>query len=258
MAAPSWRVRLLGELKRAVWRLMPRRVRSIAQEYILRRWHDKHKDLSIAEVFSSVYREGRWERSSDGDLSSGPGSNDPVLVQPYVRALAKFITSLPSQPSVVDLGCGDFNVGRHLRPFCANYVACDVVPFLISRNKEKFADLKVDFRCIDIIEDELPGGDVVFLRQVLQHLNNAQINKIIPKLYQYKFLVLTEHLPTEPDFPRNLDKQPGPEIRLRVGSGVVLTAPPFSFRAKSESVICTTQDLPTHRGLLRTTLYELG
>jgi Methyltransferase domain len=125
------------------------------------------------------------------------------VVTPYVNAARMFLDSLPCPPSGVDLGCGDFSVGEQLRPHCGRYVACDVVPALIQRNNEKFAAAHVEFRCLDIIEGDLPDGDIVFLRQVLQHLNNAQISKVTQKLYHYKFLVLTEHVPVDPGFPPN-------------------------------------------------------
>jgi hypothetical protein len=156
------------------------------------------------------------------------------------------------------LGSGDYTVGEQLRPHCGRYVACDIVPALIQRNKAKFATAQVDFRCIDIIEDDLPDGDIVFLRQVLQHLNNAQISKVVQKLYRYKFLVLTEHVPTNPAFTPNRDKPTGGGTRLPQASGVVLTEPPFLLRAKSESVICTTNEsIALRSGIIKTTLYEL-
>ena len=36
-------------------------------------------------------------------------------------------------------------------------------------------DLDVDFRVLDITSDEIPPGDVCFVRQVLQHLSNQSI-----------------------------------------------------------------------------------
>jgi hypothetical protein len=67
-----------------------------------------------------------------------------------------------------------------MRHYCGKYTACDVVPALISRNQIEFSHLNVDFRCLDITHDDLPGADVAVLRQVLQHLSNAQILKIVP------------------------------------------------------------------------------
>jgi len=249
----------VGKLRSAVTLVMPSPLRRIAREYLSRRWDAKYDGRPVEEIFSAIYRERKWGAESDGDCSSGTGSHVESVVLPYINAVRGFLQSLPSPPSVVDLGCGDFNVGKQLRHYCGRYVACDVVPALIQRNKDKFASTKVDFRCIDIIDDDLPDGDIVFLRQVLQHLNNAQILSVVHKLYRYKFLVLTEHVPTDSAFPPNRDKATGGRIRLPQGSGVVLTEPPFLLAVKSESVICTTtQSLDEYPGLIRTTLYELG
>jgi SAM-dependent methyltransferase len=249
----------LGKIKSAVKRVTPAPLRRYFGEYRSRRWNAKYEGRPVEEIFSAIYRERRWERQSGDDFSSGTGSRAASLVSPYVESVAAFLRSLPNPPSVVDLGCGDFNVGAQLRPYCGRYVACDVVPELIQRDKERFASEQVDFRCLDIIEDELPDGDVVFLRQVLQHLNNSHIAKVVPKLYRYKFLVLAEHIPSASGFPPNRDKPTGGGVRLAQGSGVVVTAPPFSLKVKSESILCSTAAEPveSHPGVVQTVLYEL-
>ena len=249
----------VGKLRSAVKLVTPAPLRRIGREYLSYRWDAKFVGRPAEEIFSAIYREQKWGAQPDSDFSSGSGSHIQSVVSPYVNAVRQFLESLPCPPSVVDLGCGDFNVGKQLLPYCGRYIACDVVPFLIQQNKGMFAGTKVDFRCVDIIEDDLPDGDIVFLRQVLQHLNNAQILKVVPKLYRYKFLVLTEHVPRNLGFAPNRDKATGARIRLPQGSGVVLTKPPFLLTAKSESVICTTnQSLDEYPGLMRTTLFELG
>lgn len=247
----------VGRMKSAVKRVTPRPVRRAVGDYIAQRWNARHAELPVEEIFSTIYREQRWGTNS-GDFSSGEGSHSPSVVIPYVSAVTEFLQSLPFAPSVVDLGCGDFHVGVQLRPYCGRYVACDIVPALIERNRKKFATAQVDFRCLNIVDDDLPEGSVVFLRQVLQHLNNAQILRVVEKLHCYKFLVLTEHVPVNPGFRPNLDKPTGGGTRLPQGSGVVLTEPPFVLKVKSESVICATNEsIGRHPGTVRTTLYEL-
>ena len=106
---------------------------------------------------------------------SGPGSHFPELVDNYISGVKKFLTSLPKKPNVVDLGCGDFSIGSKIRKLCDNYIAVDIFDELINFNKKKYADLNVDFRILDITCDELPSGDICFIRQVLQHLSNESI-----------------------------------------------------------------------------------
>jgi Methyltransferase domain len=223
-----------------------------------RRWDARFHSQPAVDVFTAIYKEAKWGAGPRGDYYSGTGSHDPQVVRPYVEAVSAFLQSLPTPPSLVDLGCGDFNIGRQLRRYCGKYIACDVVPGLISRNQAKFSDADVDFRCLDITQGDFPDADVALLRQVLQHLSSVQILQIVPSLYRYRFLLVSEHLPVEPDFPPNIEKPAGAMIRLFLRSGVILTEPPFNLKVKSTKVICSNAQAVDHRpGLVRTTLYEL-
>jgi hypothetical protein len=68
-----------------------------------------------------------------------------------------------------------------------------------------------------------------------------QIN-IIPKLYKYKFLILTEHIPNNFNFIPNKNFTSGPSIRLERNSGVVITAPPFNLIFKEKKEIFSIQE----------------
>ncbi len=221
-----------------------------ASEYVV-------ANASPKDLFSLIYKNGLWGKSNDPNrpFFSGSGSHDENITTSYVDSVAEFIKTLPNPPSVVDLGCGDFSIGSRIRPLCGAYTACDIVPELIEFNRQAFSHLGVDFRVLDLASDEIPGADVVFIRQVLQHLSNAQILKLIPKLRNnFKYLVLTEHLPSSRQFTPNLDQAAGPGIRLSQKSGVVLTAPPFDLVAMNESILC---EVPEYGGVVRTILYQL-
>lgn len=213
-------------------------------------------------VFSDIYAKQRWGRSAvPEDLYfSGTGSRAQNIVAPYVKAVSQFLMYFAwfkqRKANVVDLGCGDFAVGQQLRSACQNYVACDVVPGLIEHNRTKFAGQGVDFCTLDMVTDDLPTGDVAFVRQVLQHLPNAMIAAIVPKLVQhYTYLILSEHIPADDAFTPNLDLPIGSNIRLLHNrSGVVLTASPFNMPFEKCVHLCS---VPEHGGQIRTTLYEL-
>ena len=116
------------------------------------------------------------------DIFQGLGSHESEVVNAYLSAVTGFLQSFPEKPDVVDLGCGDFAVGSRIRPYCGRYVAADFVEGLIERNKQVYESDNVDFRALDMINDDLPTGDVVFIRQVLQHLSNGEIQKVVAKL----------------------------------------------------------------------------
>jgi hypothetical protein len=215
-------------------------------------------NLSTQQIFTNIYAKSMWGKSNDPTekFFSGPGSHDPNVVDPYIEAIEGFISSLAKKPNVVDLGCGDFAIGSKFRYLCNDFVACDVVEPLIIWNEQRYKDDLIDFRVLDITKDPLPHGDIVFIRQVLQHLSNDQIMRVIPKIVaNYKFLLLTEHLPKSDTFVPNIDQAAGRASRLGQDTGIVLTNPPFNLRICEETHLC---DVFQFNGRIRTTLYQLN
>ncbi len=200
--------------------------------------------MSVSEIFSEIYRRQLWGKpAGDRQFSSGHGSVMEQHVAPYVAAVGRYVEGLGWKPSVVDMGCGDFNVGNRIRQYFGTYVACDVAREVLEENKVRYSNLDVEFRQLDIISDDFPDADVCIIRQVLQHLSNADISQIVKKLLKFQILILTEPLPKS-EFTPNLDQPTGVSSRLARGipSGVVLTKPPFSLQVTSSEEICSTMD----------------
>lgn len=157
---------------------------------------------------------------------------------PYVNKIIEHLKSYGStKPRIVDLGCGDFNVGRQLIPYCSQYIGVDIVKDLIRQHEMAHHPEHVSFCVLDMIKDELPDGDIALIRQVFQHLTNEHIIKILLKLKKYKVVFITEHHPT--DSPKLI-----PNKNIRVGgfrcganSGVYLDKPPFNIPASSLELI---------------------
>jgi hypothetical protein len=245
-------------LKSHLKKFVPQAIIKLRTKYVLKKLEKRFEGKSTKDVFATIYKDQLWgDVNSPKTFDSGSGSHDSTIVDKYVESIEKYFAS-KQIVSIVDLGCGDFNVGIRLRPLFANYIACDIVPELIAHHQRHLSHLKVDFRQLDLSKDELPQGEVLFVRQVLQHLNNDLILKFVQKLKNssYKQLVLTEHIPSG-NFVPNLDKPVGSGIRLGRGkedSGVVLTAAPFNFSPKKEEVIC---EVPQMNGVIRTIVYTL-
>lgn len=212
------------------------------------------KPWPTKDAMAQVYAMNLWGGNKP-DFYSGMGSHHPGAVNPYIKALALFLTSFKSSLVVCDLGCGDFNVGSKLVKYTKSYVAVDVVTDLIAHNKEKFNEENLEFLCLDIAVDDLPSGDCVLLRQVLQHLSNAEIHEVVSKLSHFKYVVLTEHVP-EGDFEPNKEIISGQGIRLKKQSGVDLLAPPFNFKVKEEKQLLSIA-LNDCKGVIATTIYKV-
>ena len=205
-------------------------------------------------AMEQVYEMNLWGEN-DSKFYSGDGSHLPEIVNPYIDSLATFLTSFEQPLTVCDLGCGDFNVGKALVKYTEKYVAVDIVSDLIERNKKKFKEENLEFHCLDIVVDNLPHANCALIRQVLQHLPNAEVQGILNKLTDYKYVVLTEHIP-EGDFEPNKDIISGQGTRLKKKSGLDISAPPFNFQAKNKKELLSVT-LNDGRGVIVTTLYEM-
>ena len=172
-----------------------------------------------------------WGSRQDRPFCSGDGSIREDAIAPYCDMVRGFVESNGIK-RVVDLGCGDFGVGSRI--ICPNvvYTGIDVVPDLIDYNQKTFGSPGVEFRCLNIIDDDLPSGDLCLVRQVLQHLSNAQIQRTLKSLTRYRHVIVTEHVYSGLGVRRNLDKPQGPGTRIPKRSGVFLESPPFSCAAK--------------------------
>jgi len=214
----------------------------------------------LHEVFANVYETGSWGASSDPSQTyySGDGSHDNRVASAYIKAVHEFLSSFPDKPNVVDIGCGDFSIGSRIRPLCNRYIACDVVPKLIDFDREKFKERDVDFRVLDVTSGELPAGDVLFIREVFQHLSNQQILRALSGISSkhYKYFVFTDLIPTEQKFKPNLNKPAGAGTRIPQRSGVVLSEPPFNFKFETQTTLCEVQQ--TEGGRIQSIIYKLS
>ena len=207
-------------------------------------------------VMTQIYDLGFWGKGSVEDkFYSGDGSHDPNIIDPYIQFVQAFLQSFPNKLSVVDLGCGDFNIGKNFVQFTQKYYALDVVEELIVYNSQKFNFPNVQFSCVDIAKDDLPKADCAIIRQVLQHLSNKEIGLLIPKLAQYQYIILTEHIP-DGDFIANKDIITGQGIRLKQNSGVDITKEPFNLKPLKSTTILQSKS-SKYKGVIETKLYQM-
>ncbi|MHA1159166.1 MAG: class I SAM-dependent methyltransferase [Alphaproteobacteria bacterium] len=213
------------------------------------------KSRKRAELFSNIYRDQKWGiglSSNARRFYSGEGSHSQTMVPPYVEAMEKLFEHHRAPLDAVDLGCGDFNIGSRIRHLFGRYIACDIVAPLVEFNRHRFTKLEVDFRCLDIVYDDLPRGDVAFVRQVLQHLPNEDVQRVARKLGVYKYVVVTEE---RQSVGSNDDRSQFGVGRLAIG--VDLSAHPFNLAAERVEVLLEIAREGHPDSVLVTTLYEM-
>lgn len=214
-------------IKNLIKAVIPESVLQKRRRRIAEREQNKFADKSVSETFSEIYEKNVWGGAA-GEFYSGEGSNEKYARQ-YAESVKKFIAEYDIK-KVVDLGCGDFRVASQFVSNDFKYVGCDVVPNLIEHLNKIYGGENVEFYCRNIVEDELPDGDLCLIRQVLQHLSNREIEKILANVKKYKYLIVTEQYPNpKKQIVLNLDIPHGPDVRLHFDSAVFLDKPPFSL-----------------------------
>lgn len=214
-------------------------------------------------VFQNIYKHKAWGDGADAPaFFSGVGSRGEavrVYVEGMAAELRKVADTLDRPIRVVDVGCGDFEVGRALIAAVPNmtYVGCDIVPELIGHHRQHFAGPGVDFQVLDVVEDDPVEGDVCLIRQVLQHLPNRDIAKVIGKL-RHPYVYITEGQPEHRTGPINPDKVAGADVRYDwrkgVGRGVELSQAPYGLKTE----VLFTAFAPPHEKIVTERVYTTG
>jgi SAM-dependent methyltransferase len=202
--------------------------------------------LPLRETFEAIYDRRVWGGESQ---RSGRGSGPPYADQ-YASMVSAIRSRYPVR-RIVDLGCGDFSVGRQLVGEDVMYVGVDIVRHVVELNRARYGGPGIEFMALDITQEVPPDADLALLRQVLQHLSNHEIRQALRRCGGYPIVLVTEHVPAGRDWQPNRDKPHGPDTRLYDGSGVKLESPPFSLPVEEIDAMPYHDDLG---GVLRTVL----
>jgi SAM-dependent methyltransferase len=141
---------------------------------------------SLRPIFQTIYQKQLWGHGS------GPGSSPTNTVE--YRAFVERFIEANSIRSVTDLGCGDWQFSQLIDWSQIDYLGLDVVPEIVAQNRSRFAPPNLRFQELTSIDD-LPGGDLLLSKEVLQHLPNQTIVEYLLIIQQkYRFALLTNSI----------------------------------------------------------------
>lgn len=166
------------------------------------------------DIFTEIYKKNKWR------FGSGAGSLKRVCTD-YVKYLNKFIESHDIK-SVLDVGCGDWQFSEDINWKDAEYLGIDVVEYLMSDVAKKYGTDKIKFHFGDIHSIEFDHYDIILIKEVMIHLPNEEIVKMLQKVSgKCKYLIITNPVSNSPNC--NID--------IRTGSfrPVDVTEKPFNL-----------------------------
>jgi SAM-dependent methyltransferase len=139
---------------------------------------------NVRGVFETIYNKNVWGGGSGIGSSAG-------VARPYMHLLQQFLFNNAIQ-SVVDIGCGDWQFSQFINWGDAAYLGIDVVASVIEANRRQFTRPNVSFLQADPLEDAFSAsGDLLLIKDVMQHLSNANVQKLLRLSSRFKFCLLT-------------------------------------------------------------------
>jgi SAM-dependent methyltransferase len=144
--------------------------------------YGKKSDKSLSDnIFDRIYKRGGW-----GDVGSGPGSVFDVNKK-YIKYLHSFIKKHKIK-SIVDIGCGDWQIFSHVNLKGVKYTGYDVAKSVIDKNIKKHQASNVSFVHVPLDKRvEYARADLMIVKDVLQHLSLKKTQEILDQLSKYKY-----------------------------------------------------------------------
>jgi SAM-dependent methyltransferase len=141
----------------------------------------------MKDIFTDIYRNKKWQ--DNYGTESGPGSSLECS-KPYLDFIQEFC-NLNNIKSILDLGCGDFNLMKHFDCIGIDYLGIDIVDHVILKNKQLYETTNIKFKCESLIDYSSDiNFDLVLCKDVLQHLSYINIIKVL-NIKNYKYALYT-------------------------------------------------------------------
>ena len=133
--------------------------------------------MTHAEIFDDIYRTNFWG-------GSGGGSREEVA-WPFAAYASKLIHKYGVN-LVVDVGCGDGTIANLIEFGFGSYLGCDVSRVVI---EDRHSYGRMRYAVLNAVTDNLPDAGLVLLKEVTQHLSNADIRALLANLARYPMVL---------------------------------------------------------------------
>jgi len=152
----------------------------------------KQKNDPYLERFSRIYKDGEWGYNQQGVGFSGGGSlkENSEKVLNYLQSFFK----KHHIKSVLDIGCGDWELFKHINWNGIDYKGYDIVDFIIEKNKQDYEKNNIHFFHANITAQDFPDADLVICKHVMQHLSNKDVFAILERIKKYKHCIIINQI----------------------------------------------------------------
>lgn len=145
----------------------------------------KRMDKTFIHYYNTNYWGGK-------ESVSGRGS-DSLQTNTVILGIEKLISDF-GFTSILDVPCGDFNWMKKVDFSFCKYIGGDIVPGLITKNRDSYSNnTNISFEIIDITTTLLPQVDLIICRDCLVHFSYKDIKRSILNFQKSnsKYLLVT-------------------------------------------------------------------
>ncbi len=141
-------------------------------------------------IFNDVWVNNGFYSNSD-ETKSGGGST-LEMTENIRKEIVKIIKE-KNIKTVVDIPCGDFNWMKEIVFRFERYVGGDIVPDCIKENNDRYSNSRIKFIEHDILQDPIPDGDLLIVRDLIGHYPLSDGKNIIDNILKSncKYLLCT-------------------------------------------------------------------
>ena len=132
-------------------------------------------------IFIDIY-----DNNGFGSLESKSGPGSTLDGTQKLRESIKKLIKDKNIKSVVDIPCGDFNWMKEIVFNFENYIGGDIVKKAIDENNERYSNNRIKFIEFDILNDEIPTGDLLIVRDIIGHFPIEDGVKILKNILNSK------------------------------------------------------------------------
>ena len=152
------------------------------------------------ENFTKVYTEFTWGKQDDEFMSgrnnkkfySGGGANHENDKNDMYKNLLQSYVDKEDVKTVVEIGCGDWEVSSRIDWSSVYYIGYDVVQMIVDYNNENFSSDNIKFICDDIIQKNTIKADLLIVKDVFQHLPPSYCSEFIKSITKnFKYNLIT-------------------------------------------------------------------
>lgn len=157
----------------------------------------------MEDIFTNIYETKLWGNNGNKHYSGSSGNGSSISYnEKYIKILKKIINDY-NISTIVDLGCGDFRIGRLLYDdIDIIYTGYDTYKKVIDYNITQYAAPKYTFKHLDIYtyKDTIIEGDMCILKDIIQHWTEEEIYIFLDylvdsKKFKYILLINCENWP---------------------------------------------------------------